>query len=160
MKPPITLVTLALAAMLAGCAGQQASESDYVPAAGGPGYGPTAPGSDVNNVPGQRPPAMGAQAQGSSGTGISGSGNAGTYGTGESGSAPASTGGGAGGTSGGSAGGTSGSSADMQEMCALQQRLQAARSEHERQAILDQAMPGMTPDLRQQHLEMLREQCH
>jgi hypothetical protein len=160
MKPSITLVPLALAAMLAGCAGQRASESEYVPPTGGPGYGPTAPGSDVNNVPGQRPPSAGAPAQGSSGTGVSGSGNAGTYGTGESGSAPASTGGSAGGASGASAGGASSSSADMQAMCALQQRLQAARSEQERQAILDQAMPGMTPDLRQQHLEMLRQQCH
>jgi hypothetical protein len=149
MKPSISLLSLALAAMLAGCAGQPASESSYVPESGGPGYGPTSPGG-ANVVPGDRP-AAGEQPQGGSGTGVTGSGNAGTYGTGESGSAPASTGGGAAGAT------TSG--ADMQAMCALQERLKAARSEHERQAILDQAMPGMTPDLRQQHLEVLRQQC-
>ncbi|MGZ5202228.1 MAG: hypothetical protein ACXWC4_20910 [Telluria sp.] len=147
MKPSISFLALALAAALAGCAGKQVSESEYVPAAGGPGYG----AGSANSVPGQRPPA-GEQPQGSSGTGVTGSGNAGTYGTGESGSAPASTG--------GSAAGATGSSADMQATCALQERLRAARSEQERQAILDQAMPGMPPDLRQQHLEMLRQQCH
>ena len=149
MKQSISLPALALAAVLAGCAGQQVGESQYVPAQGGPGYGAA---GDVNNVPGQRPPSGADQPQGSSGSGVSGSGNAGTYGAGESGSAPASTG--------SSAAGASTGSADMQMMCALEQRLQAAHSEHERQAILDQAMPGMTPDLRQQHLEMLRQQCH
>jgi hypothetical protein len=143
MQASIPFLSLALAAVLAGCAGQRASEPGYVPERGGPGYGPTSPTGGENTVPGDRP-AGGAQPQGSSGSGVTGSGNAGTYGTGESGSAPASTGGGA----------------DMQAMCALQQRLKAAHSEHERQAILDQAMPGMTPDLRQQHLEMLRQQCH
>jgi hypothetical protein len=132
MKASIPFL-LALAAVLAGCSGQRASESGYVPERGGPGYGPTSPGGE-NTVPGDRP--AGGAPQGSSASGITGSGNAGAYGTGESGSA------------------------DMQAMCALQQRLKAAHSEHERQAILDQAMPGMTPDLRQQHLEMLREQCH
>jgi hypothetical protein len=156
MKPSTSFLALALAALLGGCAGQPASESEYVPASGGPGYGPVAPGSEVNSVPGDRPPADGAGAQGSSGTGVSQSGNAGAYGTGESGSAPASTGAQGGG---GSAGATSGT-ADIQSMCALQQRLKDAHSEQERQAILDQAMPGMTPDLRQQHLEMLRQECH
>jgi hypothetical protein len=150
MKPSIPFVSLALAAMLAGCASQPGSDSQYVPESGGPGYGSTSPGA-ANTVPGDRPPAD-MQPQGSSGTGVTGSGNAGTYGAGESGSAPASTGGsGAGGTA---------SGADLQAMCALQQRLKAAHSEPERQAILDQAMPDMPPDLRQQHLEMLRQQCH
>ncbi|MGZ5202753.1 MAG: hypothetical protein ACXWC4_23565 [Telluria sp.] len=149
MKPSISLPALALAAVLAGCAGQQVGESQYVPAQGGPGYGAN---GDANNVPGQRPPPGAEQPQGSSGSGVSGSGNAGTYGAGESGSAPASTG--------GSAAGASTGSADMQKMCALEQRLKAAHSEQERQFILDQAMPGTTPDLRQQHLEMLRQHCH
>jgi hypothetical protein len=152
MKRSISLPSLALAAVLAGCAGQQVGESQYVPAQGGPGYGGSGAAGDANSVPGERPPAGAGQPQGSSGSGVSGSGNAGTYGAGESGSAPASTG--------GSAAGASTGSADMQKMCALEQRLQAAHDERERQAILDQAMPGTTPDLRQQHLEMLRQQCH
>ena len=149
MNRSISVAALALAAVLAGCAGQQVGESQYVPAQGGPGYGGT---GDVNNVPGQRPPPGADQPQGSSGSGVSGSGNSGTYGSGESGSAPASTGSGT--------AGVSTDNPDMQKMCALEGRLQAAHSEQERQAILDQAMPGATPDLRQQHLEMLRQQCH
>jgi hypothetical protein len=134
---PMYLVSLALMAVLAGCAGQQVGESQYVPAEGGPGYGGSGAAGDVNSVPGQRPPGGGEQAQGSSGSGVAGSGNAGTYGAGES-----------------------SSGADMQKKCSLNEALKGAHSEQERQAILDQAMPGTTPDVRQQHLEMLRQQCH
>lgn len=147
---PIIFVSLLLGAALGGCAQQHAVQSDYVPAQGGPGYG----AGGANTVPGDRPAAGGALPQGSSGAGVTGSGGA--YGTGESGSTGASTG--AQGAS-SSAGATSGGP-DKQSMCALQQRLDAAKSEPERRAIIDEAMPGMTPDLRQQHLEMLRQQCH
>lgn len=149
MKPTLFL-SLLLVGALAGCAGQQGTTSDYVPAQGGPGYG----AGGGNTVPGDRP-AAGAMPQGSSGTGVTGSGNAGTYGTGESGSAAASTG-----AQGASGAGATAGGPDKGSMCALQQRLDAAKSERDRQAIIDEAMPGMTPDLRQQHLEMLRQQCH
>jgi hypothetical protein len=49
--------------------------------------------------------------------------------------------------------------ADQRTMCELHRRLMAARSQDERQALIAQAMPGMSPSMQQQHLDMMREQC-
>jgi hypothetical protein len=48
----------------------------------------------------------------------------------------------------------------QQPMCDLQRRMAAARSPEERQAIMDEAMAGMSPDMRDQQLRMMRQQCH
>jgi hypothetical protein len=47
----------------------------------------------------------------------------------------------------------------QQAMCDLQRRMAAARSAEERQAMMDEAMAGMSPDMRDQQLRMMRQQC-
>jgi hypothetical protein len=60
----------------------------------------------------------------------------------------------------GAAGATStGAPLDQQSMCELQRRVSAARTPEERQALLEQAMPGMTPETQERHLQMMRESC-
>ena len=38
-------------------------------------------------------------------------------------------------------------------------RINVERNDQERQAMMDQQMKGMTPQVRQQHMEMMRQQC-
>jgi hypothetical protein len=47
---------------------------------------------------------------------------------------------------------------DMNHMCAMYRNMQNMPTE-ERQAMLDQQMKGMSPEMRQQHMEMMRQQC-
>jgi hypothetical protein len=48
---------------------------------------------------------------------------------------------------------------DMNQMCTMYRNMQSAPTE-QRQAMLDQQMKGMSPEMRQQHMEMMRQQCH
>jgi hypothetical protein len=70
----------------------------------------------------------------------------------------------AGGQSGaGMAGGTSSGQMkpegmDMSQMCAMHRNMQSMPME-QRQAMMDQQMKGMSPEMRQQHMEMMRQQC-
>ncbi|MFK3741102.1 hypothetical protein [Massilia sp. TN1-12] len=48
---------------------------------------------------------------------------------------------------------------DHHPMCTLNQRLERARTPEERQSILAEAMPGMLPEEREQHLLMMQREC-
>jgi hypothetical protein len=54
---------------------------------------------------------------------------------------------------------SSGAPLDQQSMCELQRRVTAARTPEERQALLEQAMPGMSPETQQRHLQMMSQSC-
>jgi hypothetical protein len=47
---------------------------------------------------------------------------------------------------------------DKNQMCAMYRNMQSAPAD-QRQAMMDQQMKGMSPEMRQQHLEMMRQQC-
>lgn len=47
---------------------------------------------------------------------------------------------------------------DMSAMCQMYRNMQNASPE-QRQAMLDQQMKGMSPEMRQQHMEMMRQHC-
>jgi hypothetical protein len=47
---------------------------------------------------------------------------------------------------------------DMNQMCAMYRNMQSAPAD-QRQGMMDQQMKGMSPEMRQQHLEMMRQQC-
>jgi hypothetical protein len=75
-----------------------------------------------------------------------------------------------GGTTGSQAGcGTMGASqaagqAGMQHMnkdtmCAMYRSMQTAPTEQDRQAMMERNMQGMSPEMRQQHMAMMRQQC-
>lgn len=68
------------------------------------------------------------------------------------GPAPASAGGSA-------SAGTTGSADDQRAMCELHQRFMAARTREERQALMDQYMQGMSPEMRERHRQMMWERC-
>jgi hypothetical protein len=56
-------------------------------------------------------------------------------------------------------GGQSGSrEMDMNAMCAAHRRMHNAPPE-QRQAMMDQYMKGMSPEMRQQHMEMMQQKC-
>lgn len=111
--PSPLLSTLALAAVLAGCA-QTTTSPDTMPRHGGPGDGPGGP--------------MGMNA-------------------------PAST------SAGSSAAGATGTPEQRQAMCDLNERMMAARTPEERQALQERYMQGMSPEMRERHMEMMRERC-
>jgi hypothetical protein len=48
---------------------------------------------------------------------------------------------------------------DQHAMCEMSRRIMGARTPEERQALMDQNMPGMSPELREQHVQMMSEQC-
>lgn len=48
---------------------------------------------------------------------------------------------------------------DMESMCAMHRAMQSTASEQERQAMMDQRMGHMSPEMRQQHMEMMRQHC-
>jgi hypothetical protein len=52
----------------------------------------------------------------------------------------------------------SGMIVDQAAMCELNRRISSAAPQ-ERQAMLEQYMPGMSPDMREQHLAMMRARC-
>lgn len=188
MKPRLPLLAATCAGLLAGCAnwsGSSASQPEYMPMQGGPGYGPQGPVSQYNAVPEGPPPpdalansdAWGATGGGgytSAGGGTSGA----AMGTSQGGAAQSQEAGASGGMSnepgigsqsaagrdsGGASGAagtaSSGAPLDQQSACELQRRVSAARTPEERQALMDQAMPGLAPATQERHLQMMRESC-
>lgn len=181
MKPLLPLLAATFAGLLAGCSswpGNEVSQAQYLPMRGGPGYGPMGPRGTENVVPGGPAPATaqvnsdaepiyggggygavgGAGYQGTGGSGMSnptGNVGGGSSGSEETGSAGTT------GASGSSAAGaaSSGAALDQQSMCELQRRVTAAHTPEERQALMEQAMPGMSQDARERRLQMMRESC-
>lgn len=161
-------------------------QPQYTPMQGGPGYGPTSPLSQYNAAPEGVPPAD--MPFSSDALGGYGGGGYGASGWGQStGGYPASTGAsgtagatGAAGAAGGlssepgigssspagrdssgtsGAAGSTGAPLDQQSMCELQRRVMAARTPDERQALMEQAMPGMSQEARERHMQMMGESC-
>lgn len=48
---------------------------------------------------------------------------------------------------------------DQQSMCAMYGNMMGSRTPEERQAIMDEHMKGMSPEMRQQRLQMMQQQC-
>jgi hypothetical protein len=48
---------------------------------------------------------------------------------------------------------------DKEAMCAMYRNMRDAPTEQARQAMMDRNMQGMPPEMRQQHMEMMRQQC-
>jgi hypothetical protein len=60
--------------------------------------------------------------------------------------------------------GTAGAQGEMQHMdkasmCAMHRNMQNAPNEQARQAIMDRQMQGMSPEMRQRQMDMMRQQC-
>lgn len=55
--------------------------------------------------------------------------------------------------------GATGSAEGQRGMCDMHQRIMAARTREERQALLDQSMHGMSPEMRERHMQMMWERC-
>lgn len=74
--------------------------------------------------------------------------------------APASMGGGqyGAGTAGAPASADRPASMDMQRMCQMHQDMHKAPAA-ERQAMMEQRMKGMSPEMRQQHMDMMKQHC-
>ena len=74
---------------------------------------------------------------------------------GTSGSAGSGTASGAGAPYGGETAGIS----TWQQMCAQNRRIMSAPTPEARQAMMEQAMPDIAPEMRERHLEMMRKGC-
>jgi hypothetical protein len=61
--------------------------------------------------------------------------------------------------SGASYGGETAGIATWQEMCAQSRRIMSAPTPEARQAMMEQAMPDIAPEMRERHLEMMRKGC-
>jgi hypothetical protein len=48
---------------------------------------------------------------------------------------------------------------DKGRMCSMYRGMQDAPDDQARQAMMDRLMPGMSPDTRRRHMEMMRQQC-
>lgn len=48
---------------------------------------------------------------------------------------------------------------NQDEMCAMYRSMRDAPDEQARQAMMERHMQGMSPQMRQQHLDMMRQQC-
>ena len=48
---------------------------------------------------------------------------------------------------------------DMKSMCEMHGRMKNARTPEERGAMMDERMKGMSPEMRQRHMEMMQQQC-
>lgn len=48
--------------------------------------------------------------------------------------------------------------ADKDAMCAMHRNMQNATRE-QRQSMMDQQMPGMSPEMRQRHMQMMQQHC-
>jgi hypothetical protein len=81
--------------------------------------------------------------------------DAATAAAGTSGSAGTGTASGSGAPYGGETAGI----ARWQEMCAQTRRIMSAPTPEARQAMMDQAMPEISPEMRERHLEMMRKGC-
>jgi hypothetical protein len=47
----------------------------------------------------------------------------------------------------------------MQAMCEMRRNLDEAPNEQARQAMMERGMPGMSPEQRRKHMEMMRRHC-
>ena len=79
----------------------------------------------------------------------------GTAATGTSGSAGSGTASGSGSAYGGETAGID----KWQDMCAQSRRIMNAPTPEARQAMMEQAMPDIPPEMRERHLEMMRKGC-
>jgi hypothetical protein len=48
---------------------------------------------------------------------------------------------------------------DKDTMCAMYRDMQNAPNDAARQAMMDRRMQGMSPEMRQRHMDMMRQQC-
>ncbi|MCS0581447.1 hypothetical protein NX784_07580 [Massilia pinisoli] len=48
---------------------------------------------------------------------------------------------------------------DKDAMCAMYRDMQNAPNDQARQAMMDRRMQGMSPEMRQRHMDMMRQQC-
>jgi hypothetical protein len=48
---------------------------------------------------------------------------------------------------------------DKEAMCAMYRGMRDAPTDQARQAMMDRNMRGMSPEMRQQHMDMMRQQC-
>lgn len=48
---------------------------------------------------------------------------------------------------------------DTKAMCDMHQKMMNARTPEERRAMMDERMKGMSPEMRQQHMDMMQEKC-
>ena len=87
-------------------------------------------------APEQPPPQRGASAGTGAGVGASGSAGSGT-----------------------AAGGEHMGMQGHQDMCSMHQQMMSARTPEERQAMMEQAMPGMPREERERHLQMMQQMC-
>ena len=83
--------------------------------------------------------------------------DAATAAAGTSGSAGSGTASGSG--SGSAYGGETAGVDKWQEMCAQSRRIMSAPTPEARQAMMEQAMPDISPEMRERHLEMMRKGC-
>jgi hypothetical protein len=61
--------------------------------------------------------------------------------------------------SGSTYGGETAGMSKWQEMCAQSRRIMSAPTPEARQAMMEQAMPTISPEMRERHLEMMRKSC-
>jgi hypothetical protein len=52
-----------------------------------------------------------------------------------------------------------GQTMNKEAMCAMYRDMQNAPNDQARQAIMDRQMQGMSPEMRQRHMDMMRQQC-
>lgn len=50
-------------------------------------------------------------------------------------------------------------SMDIKSMCDMHKNMMSARTPSEREAMMDQRMKSMSPEMRQKHLSMMEEKC-
>lgn len=50
-------------------------------------------------------------------------------------------------------------SSDMKSMCEMHKNMMSAKSPAEREAMMEQKMKSMSPEMRRQHMEMMSEMC-
>lgn len=51
------------------------------------------------------------------------------------------------------------SSMDMQAMCDMHRKMMGAKTPEERQAMMDDRMKTMSPEMMQRHMQMMEQQC-
>ena len=49
---------------------------------------------------------------------------------------------------------------DRKSMCEMHHRMMTAKTPAERAAMMDERMKNMSPETRQKHLEMMKQQCN
>ena len=54
---------------------------------------------------------------------------------------------------------TQGQPMNKDAMCAMYRDMQNAPNDQARQAMMDRRMQGMSPEMRQRHMDMMRQQC-